>query len=267
MLGLIIFSKNRAMQLQAAVDSIKINAPKLFGSIDVIYVATGQEYQDAYDLFASRNPKVNLVKQSEDLVDTTLKLIKNPYICLAADDDIFYKKVTNDWEKWMYDADVACFSMRLGLNIDYCYPMEKPNKIKKYDKTGKFIRFEWREQEYDWAYPMSSISHIYRTIDFINMCLRIDKDVTNLNQYEAALQEFNQELPKYMMCWDHSVVFGVPANKVNETHDNNSGLKYPYTTENLNGMYLSNRIIDIKSMDFDINAAQQEIEYKFKDYE
>ncbi len=252
------------MQLQAVVDSIKLNAVKTFHSIDVIYVATNQSYQDGYDIFVKRNPKINLVKQDGDLIDTTLKLIKYPYICLAADDDIFYREVTDDWEEWMQDGKVVCFSMRLGLNITYCYPMKKQNSIKKYEKTGKFIRWEWREQEYDWAYPMSSLSHIYRTSDFIDMCLRINKDVGNLNQYEAALQEFNDELPKYMMGWENSVVFGVPANKVNETHDNDSGLEHPYTTEKLNEMYLSNQIIDIKNMIFDINAAQQEIEYKFK---
>ncbi len=265
MLGLIIFSKNRAMQLQAIVDSIKLNAAKTFRSIDVIYIATEQSYQEGYDIFAKRNPKVNLVKQGKDLINTTLKLIKYPYICLAADDDIFYKKVTDDWEEWMHD-DVACFSMRLGLNINYCYSMGKQNSIKQYEKISKFIRWEWRGQEYDWAYPMSSISHIYRTSDFIDMCLRINKDVGNLNQYEAALQEFNDELPKYMMGWESSVVFGVPANKVNETHNNNSGLEHPYTIEKLNEMYLSNQVIDIKNMIFDINAAQQEIEYKFKTY-
>lgn len=264
MLGLIIFSRDRPMQLQATLDSINLNAKEFFNTIDVIYVASNKDFQKGYDILVGRFPLVNLVKQNEDIVDMVLKLIKSPYICLTADDDIFYRKTKNDWIQFLGDDDVLCFSLRLGLNITYCYTLDKENKIGMYESTNDFIKWKWEEQEYDWGYPLSSISHIYRAGQLIDMSLRINKSINNLNQYESALQEFNLELQPYIVSWKQSVVFGVPANRVNITHGNNFDTKHNYTTEVLNDMYLEGDVIDIKNMDFNINAAQQEIEYKFK---
>jgi len=103
------------------------------------------------------------------------------------------------------------------------------------------------------------VSHIFKT-DFIKLLSSIDK-YDNPNIYEGVLQRQLSRVPAHIVSYKKSKVFGVPANRVNSTNPNRNGLKHPYTTKELNDMYLDGKIIKIK--DYNINAAQQEIEYEF----
>lgn len=265
MLGLIYYSKNRAMQLQASLDSLEINTRGMFNDIRAIYVATDSDYQKGYDILAERKPYLKMIRQEGDLKDLTINNIVHPYIMLAADDDIFYRPLAKNWRGMMTD-DVECFSMRHGLNIDYCYPLARANPLKRCEHLGEFIKWRWADESDDWAYPLSTISHIFRSDDLISRTKRISVPIKNLNEYEGHLQAFVREARPYMVAWKKGGVFGVPANKVNDTHNNRSGLKYSYTIDELNKRYLAEEVIDIARMEFDINAMQQEVEYKFKKY-
>jgi len=262
--SLIVFSKDRPMQLQALLDSIEIHAKGFFDNIDIVYFATDSKYEEGYELLMSRNIGPNYVKQTE-FEDNIKSLFKMDYTCFAADDDIFYGDIDKEIFKVidMEDKDMACFSLRLGLNLDYCYSNDKPNKLAPgYLTDGKFLKWKWAEQELDFAYPLSAISHIFKT-NFI-------KDLTekisfkNPNTYEAKLQSMLNITPPCMSSYKEGKVFGVPANSVNDSWTNRNGLSYGYTTEDLNDKYLNGEIIDIKSMVYNIHSAQQEIKYCFK---
>lgn len=263
MLNLIVYSKDRPMQLQATLDSIEINTRGLFNKIDVVYLATDSEYQKGYDMLAKRKPFVGFVKQT-DFKKNILDLMTEKYVCMAADDDLFFRPIGKDWKDQMTD-DVFAFSFRLGLNIDWCYPLNRGNKLEpEYSTNGDLIKWAWEEKEFDFAYPLSVISHIYRTDEiraFTEKC-----QFVNPNQYESALQKYLPEIERpNMVAYKHSRVFGVPANRVNDTHPNRSGLTHSYTTKQLNDLYLAGNVIDVPLLDFsNIHAAQQEIEYVFR---
>ena len=253
-LNLIVFSKNRPMQLQATIESSRLGC---FDNIDVIY-KSDDEYKEGYEILKIRFPKVNFVEQT-DFKKDLLGLFKYEWTCFAADDDIFYgqfdksilKEITND---------VVCFSLRLGMNINYCYSNDKPNQIKNYEDKGEFIKFNWREQELDFGYPLSVISHIFRTTQIKALS---EKEVySNPNIYEGVLQRHLEGLQANMVAYKQSRVFGVPANRVNDTNANRNGLKNPYTTEELNRMYLEGKKINVNKY-FNITACQQEIKYFF----
>lgn len=254
MINLIIFSKNRPMQCQATIDSLPLG---FFDNVDVLYKADA-EYEEGYALLKQRKPEVHFVEQT-DFKENLLSLFKYEWTCLAADDDIFIEHIDKDIVNLIVN-DVVCFSLRLGLNIDYCYSNDKPNKIKEYKETGDFIMFNWREQELDFAYPLSVISHIFRTEQIKDLSSR--DEYANPNIYEGVLQKYLNELQPHMVAYRKSRVFGVPANRVNDTNPNRNGLTHSYTTEELNEMYLKGKTIDV-ARHFKINACQQEIEYAF----
>lgn len=259
MLNLICFSKNRPMQLQATLDSLELHTKGFFNNIDVLY-KSDDEFREGYEILKKRKPNVNFIEQS-DFQKDLLGLFKYDYTCFAADDDIFYK----DFNKGLFKEiteDVVCFSLRLGLNINYCYSNDRLNTINRYKDRGEFIKLNWREQELDFGYPLSVVSHIFRTTQI--KALSEKEAYNNPNQYESSLQRHLEGLQGNIAAYKQSRVFGVPANRVNDTHQNRNGLTNPYSTEELNKMYLDGKIIKIDK-DFDITACQQEIQYEFVD--
>ena len=182
--------------------------------------------------------------------------MQDEYTCFAADDDIFYKNFSKELFNEFTD-DVVCFSLRLGLNIDYCYSNDKLNKIKTYEDRRNFIKWNWRDEELDFAYPLSVVSHIFRTKEIKELTEQIEFE--NPNTYEGKLQIFLKDLKPKMVAYKQSRVFGVPANSVNSSWTNRNGLTYARSTKELNEQFLAGKRINI-DREFNIHSAQQEYE-------
>jgi hypothetical protein len=261
MTNLIVFSKDRPMQLQATLDSIEIYTRGFFNNIDVVYLATNDNYVKGYDILKKRKPYVNFI-QEKNFEEDIKRCFKMDYTCMAADDDIVFSEFNKGLFRMFDDSDVCCFSLRLGTNIDYCYSNDKPNKIGKYREDGEFMIWDWNKEALDFAYPLSVVSHIFRT-DFIKgLTDRIS--FKNTNTYEVELQTQIYECQPKMASYKQSKIFGVPANSVNSSWTNRNGLKYGYSTSGLIEMYTNGYIIDVKSIKpEEIHSAQQEIKYNF----
>lgn len=262
MINLLIFSKDRPMQLQATIDSVEIYTRGFFNNIDVLYLATDNKYQKGYQILKERKPYINLIKQT-DFEKNIKESFKMDFTCMTADDDIIFSEFNKGLLRMFNNPEVCCFSLRLGKNIDYCYSNNKPNKIKNYKEDGEFMYWDWKEEELDFAYPLSVVSHIFRT-DFIKGLT--DKiSFKNPNTYEAELQTLIDECAPKIASFKQSKMFGVPANSVNDSWTNRNGLQHNYSTESLIDMYLDGQIIDIKTIKpEEIHSAQQEVEYSFR---
>ena len=191
--------------------------------------------------------------------------MKHDYTTLFADDDLFYGVVDKIYKNYMTDDKVFTFSFRLGTNINYCYPMSQDNSINKYEQIGNVIKWDWTKEEMDFAYPLSTINHVFRTKQLKKMIEKIK--FSDLNVLESELQSFLPEFKEkspFMMSYHTSKVFGVPANIVNTTHGNKHGLVHPYSVEDLNERLLKGEYIDISKMNYgSVNSAQFEIAYEF----
>ena len=261
MTNLIVFSKNRPMQLQATLDSIEIYTRGFFNNIDVVYLANNDKYKYGYNILKSKKPYINFIKQT-DFEKDIKGCFKMDYTCMAADDDIVFSEFNKGLFRMFYNPDVCCFSLRLGKNIDYCYSNNKPNKIKNYQEDGEFMIWDWKEEELDFAYPLSVVSNIFRT-DFIKGLT--DKiSFSNPNTYEAKLQTLIEECPPKMASYKQSKIFGVPANSVNSSWTNRNGLEHGYSISQLMDMYIDGQTIDIKTIKpEEIHSAQQEVKLNF----
>lgn len=264
MMNLICFSKDRPSQLLAFLNSAVLHTRGLFNSYNVLYLATSKPYEDGYNIVRKQHPYVNFVSQTI-FKDDVLRLMGHDYTCFAADDDIVYKDIDKAYRQYMSDSSILTFSFRLGTNIKRCYPMNKDNSIKNYEDLGNIIKWDWTKEEMDFAYPLSTISHVFRTEQYKAMIEQVE--FSNLNELEAGLQKFNQELAMtspYMVSYKTSKMFGVPANRVNTSNDNRNGIRFSYPTEELNKLLLSGEYIDINRLNYsDVNSAQYELEYQF----
>lgn len=259
MINLIVFSYNRPMQLHALLDSIKLHAKDIFKNIDVVY-KSDKEFESGYEL--AKRSGVNFIREG-NFKDDIMGCFKYEHTCFAADDDIFFKDI-GDLTRTLWDFftdDVACLSLRLGLNIKYCYSNDKPNELTEYQDFGEFIKWDWRSQQLDFAYPLSVVSHIFRTEEIKELSER--ENFTCPNDYEGLLQKHLKDVRPNIVSYKESRVVGVPANRVNTVTTNRNGLTNPYTIHDLNEMYLAGKRIDVTKIP-DIISAQQEIEYIFK---
>ena len=246
-----VFSKNRPMQLDCTLRSLKANAPKP-DFLSVIWKATSDGYAKGYAAMKG----VGMVQEG-DFKKDVMDSIRGDYTMFLTDDDIVFKRM----EFVAFGGDVACFSYRLGQNIDFCYPMDRGCILRNGMLDGEFLKWDWTREELDFAYPLSVTSHLFRSDVIRDLTGRIG--FSNPNEYEAALQSQLHRLPNMMESYRDSRIVGVPANRVNDYSMNRNGLTHGYTTDELNSRFLSGETIDFTRMGFLVRSAQQELEYKF----
>jgi len=263
---LIIFSKNRASQLNLLLESIELNASHLFDTINVVYKAD-EDYVSGYELLKPKFPSVifNLERNFRSDVITLISE-DTEFTTFLVDDVVIYDKITESKELILSSIHdkVCCFSLRLGLNCEYSHPANLSYKIKNYGLLNGMITFQHRIQgPGDFSYPLSTDGHIYKTEKLRDMLLMIP--FTNPNSLEANLQRVIGSVPELMVSFEKSKLVSIPANLVNDSFKNRHGLQYYFSEKELNDRYLKNETIDLAAMDFTkINGPHKEIEYKFK---
>lgn len=117
----IIFSRNRAMQLDALLASIQRYAPTLFGNVYVLY-RVDSVYAQSYAILREQRKDTVTFVQRTNLKTNTLETLHKAgeWACFLTDDDVFYRSADNSFWKYLTD-DILCMSLRLGLNTTYCY--------------------------------------------------------------------------------------------------------------------------------------------------
>jgi len=262
---LIIFSKNRACQLNLLLDSIKKNSNGLFNVTNVLYTFDNDEFRIGYNILKSRYPTVNFIKEN-NFKEDLLILIKKEYetTTFLVDDAIIYSPIPILPQTVLntITSDIICFSLRLGKNCSYSHPANTHYSFNNYEEKNSIIRFNWKNQEGDFNYPLSTDGHIYQTNIIKNLIMPLN--FNNPNQLESSLQFKLNNIPTYMVCFKKSTVVSVPVNIVNKSFNNRNGLYFYFPEKDLNIRYNSGEIININSLDFfHINGPHKEIEYKF----
>jgi autotransporter strand-loop-strand O-heptosyltransferase len=237
-INVVIFSKDRPLQLDALLNSIDKHA-KWIKDLMIICKYSDEEYFKGYYLTAINHPKAKFINQDGTLKDALLKSIdinKQATIMLV-DDDIFYR----DLPIINYIKPGAVYSTRLGKNCTYCYTQDKA-------------------QEYgtlDFNYTWSLDGNIYNTGEILKHLKSLEYETPN--QLENQLSKLE---PLSMSHRDQSCLVGIPNNVVQSDYKNrNAG----GDSKALNNIFLSGGRVDIDSMDFSsVRSVHQNIDYKIK---
>ena len=118
-ISLIVFSKDRPMQLAGLLKSIQKYALSPV-DVRVLWRASQKENRQAYETAQIEFSIVDWCEErkfQEDLKDLVVK--SGSYLMFATDDSLFFQPFRLDGVAG--HPQVACFSMRLGLNITKCY--------------------------------------------------------------------------------------------------------------------------------------------------
>lgn len=274
MITSIIFSKDRPLQLDLTLKSIKENF-KLSNLKIVIYKAS-PGFEASYDQLQIEHPKVVFIKQSGYLIDSILseRASFGSHICFFTDDDIFYRKSLTTEQELVLVTQTACLSLRLGINTtkrDYGDGILRDDKLPldiTSSATKKFLfwnRLSLPPGGY-WAYPLSVDGHVFDSakilaiLDTMKNWPETYSTIQTPNKFEAMLQRFFFEIPITMMCEKYSCVVNSPNNRVQSEYENSNGLQFSYSPKVLNDLYMEGKRICLDNLVFQVICPHQEIE-------
>lgn len=251
-MNILIFSKNRSMQLEALLRSMKKNLSEFDSSnISVIWKAD-KGYASGYTKVKNLYPSVNFImEKSGEFKQQTLECMSESnteILTMFLVDDIIFKLPFSFMDKpftdmqYLSNHKYLCVSLRLDPSITHCYATNKSQQ-----PPSTLPVWNWKEHQGDWGYPMSLDGNVYMT-SFIKKIVR-SLEFSNPNDLEAKLDNFartNSQIMHYaMLCYDRSKLLNVPANRVQHVYQNRS--EESFDTKTLNDLFCKeNKVIDIR---------------------
>ncbi|MCS2582900.1 hypothetical protein NXY00_05435 [Bacteroides sp. BFG-551] len=250
MLQIIIFSFNRAMQLDTLLRSIYNYFEYKDYRIDVLYNCSDDEFEKGYMLLKNNYPEVSFVKESmvrdsfgikeassfynlkKIVKHKKMRIIKTNfrsllramlhktkgYTMFLTDDSAFYSSInlTDDIFDWIGNKpECRSFSLRLGLGVNQTEP-------KTVDGDYVFWNFYSSKEKKNWSYQFSVDGHIYSNEVMRNLADKIF--FTNPSFFESMVCNYVRE--KNMLgegrCFLKSKLLSFPINMVQKVANNES---------------------------------------------
>jgi len=268
----IIFSKDRAMQLDLLLRSIKDNFIELNPSEIKVYIkASNNDYRIAYLQLTKDHPEFHYIFQT-DFYSEVKKIINNfskPYSLILVDDSV----ILNDFPvmnslKYLEQIEFHQISLRMHLGIEYCHPADRYCSTSNMEQIeDNLFSWYWRNNDElaDWGYAANIDSCFYKTQFLKNIINRISFD--NVNDIEGRMNELRYEFRPKMICYDIPKIATI-CNNLTQSGFNRHNPNPMYTIENLNQLYLEGRRISTSNI-YGIlnNACTFELDYEFPTWE
>jgi len=265
----LVFSKDRAMQLDAALRSLRLRCRDAYLlATTVLYAVSNDTHARHYAQLAQEHPDVRFVKEKDFRSDLLSLIRPTGFLLLLVDDNTFVRNFSLEDAIGQLQAtpQALAFSLRLGRNTIYCYSFAKYQKLPKFNQVSKgVLSFDWTTGERDFGYPFDVSSTIYRASDLLPHIERIQ--FSNPNTLEGKLDGIKREIDgkNTLLCFEQSVTFCNPINKVQCVLPNNrSGKRKRYAPSNLAEMFERGYRINIESFsNFVPKSCQQEVKLRF----
>ena len=265
----VIFSKDRAMQLDATISSLKLQCVDLKNiPVKVIYKISNLINKEQYNELQLAYPEVEFIPEKNFKQDLIAAIRNYELIVFLVDDNIFVRKfyLREFIDILKKQIDAVGFSLRLGKNTQYCYMLNRYQKLPEFKSiTDEIITFNWVHAECDFAYPLELSSSIYRVKDIMPLVKKLN--YKNPNHLESLLYEnrliFSEKMNR-LLCSITSIAFCNPINKVqNVCASNRSGNNPLHTPEKLSELFGEGYRIEVAELaSFIPNGCHQEVPLK-----
>lgn len=262
MVNTIIFSKDRACQLELLLRSIK----KFFKGWEnnlpqVLYTYTDKDLKKGYEKLKQMHPEYKYICEKDTSNTFKQKVIEminlsNPHTMFLVDDDVFKENFTlksKEFNIFKNSKDILCLSLRMHPKITFSYTQNVKITPPKLDKNNVW---NWKESRKisNWGYPMSLDGHIFRTNEILPIIKKIK--FNNPNTFESSLSKNPINKPK-MICYPNSKIVNIPCNKAQDAYKNRYG---DITIKFLNNSFLKNQIISLENIiKLKNNSPHQEV--------
>ena len=226
MIDVIVFSKNRPLQLYALLESMFFYTDaSQSASITVIYTCDDL-YNNALNEIIQKFDNVTFIKQSNFKKDVATALFSstNDYCTFLVDDIVFKNTISlgNIVELLKNNPGLLTYSMRMGLHLSFCYPTDKEQPIPDGSIISQTFVWNWLNSQGDWNYPLSLDGHVFKKTDIMNWTSKIN--FNNPNQLEDFMQYAKTlGLPQHCACHVISSIVNMPINRVQNEYANRCG--------------------------------------------
>jgi hypothetical protein len=260
----IVFSRDRAAQLDLLLSSLRANAPGLLDSLTVLWRASDDLYRQAYDTCAEEHPDVEFVVEHSFADDVRSLLAPAELVVFFTDDSVLFRSLEDRErtpQEWLADdPELLCFSLRLGRNCEECYPYGCRQRLPDFASHGDALSWAWGGADCDFGYPMSLDGHIMEA-EVPRQMLGAQQPA-NPNELEALLAHAvgSARVAPRMASYRASHLVCIPANRVNETHPNRFDGASGAEPHLLNARYLTGERLDREAIGFSsVSAAHAEL--------
>ncbi len=266
----LIFSKDRAMQLHATIESLCLHCTDFERAVtSVLYKVTDDRHARQYDMLQEAFSDVSFV-QEVDFRAQVLDIIANfSHVLFLVDDNLFardfhFLRTIGHLEQL---PEAVGFSLRLGFNTEYCYAHNAAQPLPSFISVSDgVLQFDWTSAKYDFGYPLELSSSVYRVSDMLELFSTFAFD--NPNTLEAGMaaraESYAASKPR-LLCFERSVTFCNPVNVVQSAFANRAGRNVAYTADCLADAFDRGRRINVERYaGFTPNACHQEVELHFK---
>lgn len=263
MLNCLIYTKNRACQLDAFLRSMKRHWKdwKSQANLSVIWTSSEEPFLSGYQKLFEEHPDVNFINQSVQGFKQSILTQINPlipYTIQFVDDIVFINAFTiqcSEFESFIQEPETISLSLRMHPGITNCYMLNLATQPPLTASAGKW---EWLNLPGDWGYPYSTDGHIFRTEDILP-CLT-NQEYNHPNALEDKMTRFIKIRP-FLRCFPNAKILNIPSNKVGQNIHNRSG---NLSADCLNNLYLKGHRINIEAFDsLRVNSVHYELNYQW----
>lgn len=267
MIQIVVFSFNRALQLDALLSSVQRHWSNMEYKLAVLYNTSDEQYQAGYEMLEKKYPQYRFIKEKKgkhyyafneylslfnlkkiikykhcryqksnfkQLLEEIIRQTTCEQVMFLTDDSVFIRNVeiSNEILEWIEQMpEQNSFSLRLGCEINL-----PPNMLSKpVENIITWCYIEYKEYK-NWGYPFSVDGHIYSR-KLINSLL--EKIIfNNPSTLEAHLYDYSMKrhLLKYGKAFSRTCMLSYPLNMVQTVADNES---LGISTQTLNDYFLN----------------------------
>jgi len=267
---IILFSKNRAIQLDLCLRSMK-KYMQDFESAAVIYTTDSYAHAESYDHLKYEHPEIKFIKENNNFKKELLDAVETKgekFVTFIVDDNIFVRNfVLYDGHEVLTKQKYGLgFSLRLGRNTTMCYPINRAQALPSFQTMWEnILTYNWTTANYDFGYPLELSSSTYEIKTIMPILEGCEYNSPNTLE---AIMDYNKsyfisEKP-LLYCYGQSVAFCNPINKVQVFNNNRCGINEKYTPDSLLKMYEKGKRISLEQFeDFVPTGAHEEVEIEF----
>lgn len=295
----LVFSRDRALQLDAALRSFMLQAQDASAArIVVLYRASSARHRSQYDLLArlygasvSFVAETNFRSQVLDLLDgrdpsdpnlghqsalaglysrSKSKVSRPPsHILFLVDDTVFVRpfSLAESLGALISNTDSLGFSFRLGRNTTYCYALGRAQSLPEFQPLpNRILKFAWPHADGDFGYPFELSSSLYPSPIVVRLVgrLKFSDPSTMESQMASHARQYSRANP-VLVCYDESRAFSAPLNRVQQVYENRAGGAPEFSVERLADVFEEGKRIHIQSLSgFVPNACHQEVQLAFE---
>ncbi len=251
MVSIIVFSKDRPLQLEGYLSSLMYYSGIPQRQITVLYTCSGEVQ---YDTLINKYEQITWIKESGYAADLE-KCIRDSenYIMFGCDDVFFIESMNlnHALETLQKDESIFSFHLRLGLNIEASPEVEQ---------HSNHIKWNWKQtKSMHWNYPWEVSAAIYRKKDVLSILNQVDFTLMKSPNYFEDLI-FKGILAGDILIQSHLASFykgkalTLTVNRVQEDYKNPFDQTDNTSVEDLYKAFCQNLYLDWRKFENSLNT-------------